>query len=70
MRKYANIRICGIISAYAMSKTQLYGEKYAICGFLQKNAIVYAIACSHITGFTSLYTCSIGYQGECHQIGR
>ena len=33
VRRYANFRICGIISVYAILKTQLYVEKYAICGF-------------------------------------
>jgi len=33
VRRYANFRICGIISAYAILKTQLYVEKYAICVF-------------------------------------
>ena len=40
VRRYANFRICGIISAYAILKTQLYVEKYATC----------AIVCSHING--------------------
>ena len=33
VRRYAHFLICGIISAYAILKTQLYVEKYAICGF-------------------------------------
>ena len=33
VRRSANFRICGIISAYAILKTQLYVEKYAICVF-------------------------------------
>jgi len=33
VRRCANFRICGIVSAYTILKTQLYVEKYAICGF-------------------------------------
>jgi len=33
VRRYANFRICGIITVYAILKTQLYVEQYAICGF-------------------------------------
>jgi len=53
VQRYANFRTCGIISAYAILKTQLYVEKYAICmRIFAKYAIEYAIAyaiayCSH-----------------------
>ena len=33
VRRYANFRICGIISVYAILKTQLYVGKYAKFGF-------------------------------------
>ena len=47
--KICDFRIYGINSAYAILKTELYVEEYAICGFATY-AIACAIVCSHITG--------------------
>jgi len=47
MRRYANFRICGIISAYAILKTQLYVENMQ-CADFATYAIACAIVCSRI----------------------
>ena len=51
----ANFRICGILSAYAILKTQLYVEKYAICGFCN----IWDRICDRIFSYNRYpYTCA------------
>jgi len=55
MRRCANFRICGIISAYTILKTQLYVEKYAICGFCD----IWDHICGHMFSYNRYpYNCA------------
>ena len=52
VRRYANFRTCGIISSYAILKTQLYAEKYVICRFSQNMR-------SHMQSHVRIYPASL-----------